>query len=107
VHSLVQVTNKVSLLHRSRIDIIANILLAANEGAKKTHIMYKCNLSFKQLHAYLEFLVEMGLLKSISEKTETNENSLLFETTKKGQAFIEAYDNLKALLVTNFHKSRE
>jgi len=86
---------------------MANILLAANGGAKKTHIMYKCNLSFKQLHAYLEFLIEMRLLKSISEKTETNENLLLFETTKKGQAFIKAYDNLSALLVTNLDKSRE
>jgi len=86
---------------------MANILLAANGGAKKTHIMYKCNLSFKQLHAYLEFLIEMRLLKSISEKTETNENLLLFETTKKGQAFIKAYDNLSALLVTNFNRSRE
>jgi len=86
---------------------MANIVHAANGGAKKTHIMYKCNLSFRQLHAYLEFLVEMGLLKSTSSRTETNENSLLFETTKKGQTFIEAYDNLSALLVTNSHKSRE
>jgi len=90
-------------------DIIANILQAADNdgGAKKTHIMYKCNLSFKQLHAYLEFLVEMGLLKSILVRTETNENSLLFETTKKGQAFIKAYNNLSALLVANFDESRK
>jgi len=84
-------------------DIIANILqAAANEGGtKKTHIMYKCNLSFKQLNAYLEFLVEIGLLKSISARTETNENLLMFETTKKGQAFIKAYNNLSALLVSH------
>jgi len=89
-------------------DIIANILQAANEGgAKKTHIMYKCNLSFKQLHAYLEFLVETGLLKSNSLRTEANDKSFLFETTKKGKAFIKAHDNLRALLVTNRHESRE
>jgi len=104
---LVQVVNKVTLLHRSKIDIMANILQTANEGAKKTHIMYKCNLSFKQLHAYLNFLVEMGLLKKTSLKTETNENSPLFETTKKGRAFIKAYDNLSLLLVSNSHKPRE
>jgi len=86
------------MLHRSKLDIMANILQAASEGAKKTHIMYKCNLSFKQLHAYLEFLVEIGLLKQTSLKKETNENLLIFETTKKGQAFIKAYDNLSALL---------
>jgi predicted transcriptional regulator len=101
VHLVVQVINKSTLLHRSKMDIIDNILQAANDGgAKKTHIMYKCNLSFKQLHAYLELLVEMGLLKPVSLVTETNEKLLLFETTKKGQAFIKAYDNLSALLVT-------
>ena len=101
MHSLVHVASKAALLHRSRIDIIANILLAANEGAKKTHIMYKCNLSFKQLHAYLKFLVEIGLLKSISEKTGTDENIVLYETTKKGRAFLRTYEDLRVLLVTN------
>jgi len=106
---MVQIINKVTLLHRSKVDIIANILQAANEegGAKKTHIMYKCNLSFKQLHAYLEFLVEIGLLKSNSLRKEANEKSFLFETTKRGRAFIKAYDNLRALLVTNRYESRE
>ena len=98
---LVQVASKATLLHRSRVDIIANILLAANGGAKKTHIMYKCNLSFKQLHAYLKFLVEIGLLNSVNEKTDTNESFVLFETTKKGQSFLKTYKTLKALLSTN------
>ena len=96
---MVQVNKKVSLLHRSRIDIIANILQAANEGAKKTHVMYRCNLSFRQLNAYLEFLVEMGFLETITMKTENKENAQLFRTTRKGRDLVEAYHNLKALLV--------
>jgi len=68
--------------------------------------MYKCNLSFQQLHAYLKFLLEIGLLKSISEKAESNEN-LLFETTKKGQTFIKTYKNLSSLLITNSHEPHE
>ena len=101
MHPLVHVASKVALLHRSRVDIIANILLAANGGAKKTHIMYKCNLSFKQLHAYLKFLVEIGLLSLVNEKSETNESFVLFETTKKGQSFLKTYKSLKALLSPN------
>ena len=99
---MVQVASKAALLHRSRFDIIANILSAANEGgARKTHIMYKCNLSFKQLHAYLRFLVEMELLKPVARNVGTDENSVLFVTTKKGEAFIKAYKNLKALLTSD------
>ena len=96
---MVQVNKKVSLLHRSRIDIIANILQAANEVAKKTHVMYRCNLSFRQLNAYLEFLVEMGFLEIITMKTESKEDAQLFKTTQKGRDLVEAYHNLKALLV--------
>jgi len=62
--------------------------------------MYKCNLSFKQLHSYLKFLVEMGLLRPVVGNVGADENSVLFETTKKGEAFIKAYRNLKALLTS-------
>ncbi len=90
---------KATSLHRSRFDIMATILLAANKrAARKTHIMYKCNLSFKQLRTYLRFLAETGLLRSAAEDAGPDENPVLFETTKKGEAFITAYKNLKALL---------
>jgi predicted transcriptional regulator len=102
VQSLVQVAGKATLLHRSRFDIIANILLAAKDGgAKKTHIMYKCNLSFKQLHSYLRFLTEIGLLTSVVRNIGIDENSVMYETTKKGENFIKAYRNLSVLLAGN------
>jgi predicted transcriptional regulator len=63
--------------------------------------MYKCNLSFKQLHAYLQFLVETGLLRPVVGSIGTDKNSGLFETTKKGEAFVKAYRNLNALLAGN------
>jgi len=78
------------------VDIIANILSEANEGAKKTHIMYKSNLSFRQLQAYLDFLLDRGLLTMSEEGSEGNPN--LLKTTAKGRAFLRAYRNLKALL---------
>ena len=98
VESLVQVDKKLSLLHRSRIDIIANIVRAAEGGARKTHIMYRCNLSFRQLHIYLDFLVERGLLKSISTKSGGKNDSITYETTSKGMAFIQAYSSIRAIL---------
>lgn len=98
VQSLVQVARKASMAHRSRMDIIANILSSANNGARKTHIMYRCNLSFKQLHIYLAFLGERRLLKSIPIQTEQNSDSSVYQTTSKGRAFLQAYSNIRVLL---------
>jgi len=84
---------------RSRIDIVANILREAVGGAKKTHIMYGCNLSFRQLQAYLDLLLNSGLLRIVSEEEKSNKLNLL-ETTIKGRAFLQAYHNLIALLAT-------
>ena len=88
-------------------DIIANILRAANSGAKKTHIMYKCNLSFKQLHVYLDLLGERRLLKCIRSKTEARNDSYTYETTSKGRAFLQAYSSIRALLSTSEFETEE
>jgi len=104
---LVQVEKKLSLSHRSRVDIIANILRAANSGARKTHIMYKCNLSFKQLHAYLAFLKDRKLLKSVPTRAGEKTDSYTYETTAKGRAFLQAYGSIRALLTTSELDSEE
>jgi len=94
---LVQVERRLELQHRSRIDIIANILKEAIDGAKKTQIMYKCNLSFKQLQIYLNFLIEKNFLKTVRVKG-SNSSMEFFEITRKGRDFLKAYNNIKALL---------
>jgi predicted transcriptional regulator len=85
-------------LNRSRMDIMENILRVTNEGAKKTHIMYRCNLSFRQLNAYLDLLVSIGLLKSVPPRTGERSDLNMYETTKKGQAYVQAYRSLTDLL---------
>ncbi len=82
--------------NRSRVEIIANILLVASGGAKKTEIMYRCNLSFRQLRTYLDFLLDRNLLVSLKSR----KGSGLFQTTDKGKAFLRAYRDLKVLLTT-------
>jgi predicted transcriptional regulator len=90
---------KSSSLHRSQVDIIANILQVAVEGAKKTHIMYGCNLSFRQLQTYLGLLLDRRLLKTVSE-TGGDGNPAFFQTTARGQSFLNVYHNLRGLLTT-------
>lgn len=66
------ITNKYSLTYdgmiqrmkyRSRSEIVALILEAANGGATRTKIVYKAFLSFVHLKGYLSVLLENGLIE--------------------------------------------
>jgi predicted transcriptional regulator len=86
----------VSIGHRGRFDIMANILSTASDGAKKTQLMYRCNLSFKQLEIYLSMLIVKKLL---AKRVHNGSKDLvIYETTDKGHSFLQAYRTLRALL---------
>lgn len=93
---LVQSASEVKSSHRGRFDIIANILSSAVGGVRKTAIMYKCNLSFRQLETYLGFLLNKGLLRMFTKRESAA--SQFFETTSRGLDFLRAYRNLAALM---------
>ncbi|RLI47218.1 hypothetical protein DRO69_01185 [Candidatus Bathyarchaeota archaeon] len=86
-------------MHRSKIDIIADILQVAARGTKKTHIMYGCNLSFEQLQTYLNLLLDRGLLR-VNAENEKCGNSTFFQTTARGHIFLKAHRNLREILTT-------
>jgi predicted transcriptional regulator len=48
---------------RDQVSIIVNILDCARGGSLKTKIMHNANLSFVQLHGYLEFIMDRGLIR--------------------------------------------
>lgn len=54
------------------------ILRAASEGAKKTHIVYRANLNFEVANRYLDLLKEKGLIE---------QKGNLYVTTEKGKEF--------------------
>ena len=80
---------------RTYLDIIAEILSAAgvNEGAKKTHIMYRVNLSYNQLHYYLNFLTELNLLETVELS-----KSKVYKITNKGKEFLKEYEKIGKIL---------
>lgn len=78
--------------HRGRLDIIAAILEASRRKVRKTHLMYRCNLSFKQVEAYLGFLLERKLL------CQAEGDPSAFKITGKGERFLEAYKGLLRLI---------
>lgn len=78
---------------RDKMEIMAEILHIAAEGALKTQIMYSANLSYTQLKNYLGLMLELDLL----EKTEENKRDI-YESTDKGLDFLERYRQIAKLL---------
>lgn len=93
---LIQAGRRVSSSHRGRLDIIADMLDASHGGVKKTYFMYRCNLSFRQLKRYLNFMLNTKLLNVVIQ--DDNSNPDLFEVTDKGRKFLKAYRSLKGLM---------
>jgi predicted transcriptional regulator len=83
---------------RDRLHIMAEIMEVAKGSQLKTRIMYKVNLSFSQLNEYLSFLTEMGFLRV----RVVNRNKL-YETTTKGNLYIENYMEMSSLLRSRDH----
>lgn len=78
---------------RDRLHIMAEVLIVTRDGALKTQIMYKANLSFAQLKEYLSLLLEIKLLKTRKRGPKT-----IYKTTRKGMEYLKSYDEIRALL---------
>lgn len=78
---------------RSRMSIIYDMLILMTERKgriKPTHLMYKANLSHKQMKGYLEDLSKSGLIEKV-EKDSKN----VIAITKKGQDFVSKLSQIR------------
>ena len=82
---------------RNKCDIMADILKRARMGSRKTRIMYRCNMSHKQLEIYLKFLIDMGFLQNGDD---------FYSTTLKGVKFIKAYNDMRETLPSEETKQK-
>jgi predicted transcriptional regulator len=81
--------------NRSRTEIVAMILNAANGGETKTKIMYFAFLSYNQLKEYLSILIENNLIEYL-------DGAFKFRTTEKGLFFLKLHNEMGELLQTTF-----
>ena len=71
--------------YRSKLQIVADVLTAAEKGSRKTHIMFRCYLSHKVLCKYLDEIVGAGLLR-VQGSSEP-----IYVVTEKGKLFLERF----------------
>jgi len=70
--------------YRDRLQIIADILSVVREGARKTHVMYRANLSYRLLSRYLTEVLECGLVSLDKEDR--------YKLTRRGQNFLDRFN---------------
>ena len=71
--------------YRNKFEIVADILRIVKDGAHKTEIMYKGNLSYSMLTRYLSKLLTAGLVSIASESNS-------YKITDKGKLFLERFN---------------
>ena len=73
---------------RSELDIITEILNISINGAKKTRILCKSNLSYTQIQSYLPFLIKKEVLEECLTKKKGKDRKY-YKTTPKGLNLLE------------------
>ncbi|HET7147705.1 MAG TPA: winged helix-turn-helix domain-containing protein [Candidatus Nitrosopolaris sp.] len=82
--------------NRGKIQITADILWLSTVAIKKTHIMYKANLSYEQVNYYLADLLNNGLLSR-----HILDEGIVFRTSEKGREYLKHYTRLMDLVKEN------
>ena len=88
VHVVTRVGKEVNGKSRGFFDIMAEMVMVCQSGAKKTHIMYKANLSYEMLQRYLKMLLEAGLV-------EGSTFDGYYRASPKGVTFVRDYEDFK------------
>ncbi len=86
--------------NRGKIEIMADVLSLSTAGIKKTHIMYRANLSYEQIIHYLSQLLGKGLLSQ-----DSSEGALVYRTTEKGREFLSCYSRMTELITEKYGSS--
>ena len=73
---------------RRESEIIYELLLSAQDGIKKTRLMYKANMTYTQFSKYLDFLIEKDLLI----ENDSNSNGKIYNLTENGKKLLEPLD---------------
>lgn len=74
-------------------DIAYDILKVSEDGAYKTHIIYRSNLNSRLMAKYLRALTESGMLHIHEGKDAPS----IYKTTDKGILFVRSYESIRTV----------
>jgi predicted transcriptional regulator len=83
--------------NRGKIEIMADVLALSTSGIKKTHIMYRANLSYEQILYYLNQLLGKGLIAQ-----DVSDGAPVYRTTEKGREFLACYSRMSDLITESY-----
>ena len=90
-----QTRQKSKSKHRSRIQILAEILIiSTGDGVNQTEIIIKAKLHYRQIKTYLDWLIATKLL----ETTMMQNKHVGYKITAKGYLLLDKLDNIQQLL---------
>jgi predicted transcriptional regulator len=92
-HIEMMITTSERKNNRGKIQIMGDVLALATSGIRKTHIMYKANLSYEQVHLYLGELIGKRLIQQ-----DISPEGVVYRTTEKGREFLLHYTRVVELL---------
>ena len=72
---------------------MGDVLTLATAGIRKTHIMYRANMSYEQVHLYLGELIEMRLVVQ-----DVSRDGIVYRTTERGREFLLHYQRIAEIL---------
>jgi predicted transcriptional regulator len=71
---------------RNQMEVMFELLGAATEPAKKTHLLFRTKINYYQLVRYLGLLTSLGMLEAVSEPFEG------YMITEKGRTALQLFN---------------
>ena len=78
---------------RGEVQILIDILSISLKGVKITHLMFKANLSFSNLHRYLSAMSKQGLIRVCNDG-----GPAVYSTTEKGKLVLDRLKEIEHVL---------
>jgi predicted transcriptional regulator len=83
--------------NRGKLEIMADVVYLGTSSIKKTHIMYKANLSYDQINRYLRVLLKLEFIEYAID-----DGTAIYRATEKGRLFLHYYNMMRKTMNADY-----